>query len=173
MEASVNGNGGSSNGHSAPVNGNGASGNGHSVSENSQLSAKRRLGLAFGPTYKQAAMGLPNYWYPAMFSVQLGKRPKHVKMLGQDLVFVRFKKKVYVLEDRCPHRGIPLHNGKFEFEGCLTCIYHGWTFDLATGQLVAALTDSPDSPMVGRDVTSIKSYPVEERCGLVWVWMGE
>ncbi len=25
---------------------------------------------------QQAAIGLPNYWYPVMFSVQLGKRPK-------------------------------------------------------------------------------------------------
>src|SRR6266849_4656018 len=129
MEASVNSNGSSTNGHSASTNGNAASINGHAVSENAQLSAKRRLGLAFGPTYEEAAMGLPNYWYPAMFSVQLGKRPKAVKMLGQDLVFVRFNKKAYALEDRCPHRGIPIHNGKFEFQGGITCIYHGWTFD--------------------------------------------
>jgi phenylpropionate dioxygenase-like ring-hydroxylating dioxygenase large terminal subunit len=162
MADSVNGNGASSNGS-----------NGHLASENADLSAKRRLGLAFGPTYEQATMGLPNYWYPTIFSVQLGKRPKPMRLLGKDLVFVRHKKKAYALENRCPHRGIPLDNGKFEFEGCLTCVYHGWTFDLATGQLVAALPDGPDSPMVGRDVTSIKSYPVEERCGLVWVWMGE
>jgi phenylpropionate dioxygenase-like ring-hydroxylating dioxygenase large terminal subunit len=85
---------------------------------------------------------------------------------------VRHKKKVYALDNRCPHRGIPLDNGKFEFDGCLTCVYHGWTYDLATGKLVAALVDGPDSPMVGREVTDIKSYPTEERCGLVWVWMG-
>ena len=153
--------------------GNGASANGQVVSENAELSAKRRTGLAFGPTYEQAALGLPNYWYPVMFSVQLGKRPKAVKLLGQELVFVRYRKEAYALADRCPHRGIPLHNGKFEFQGCITCIYHGWTFDLATGQMIAALVDGPESPMVNRDTTSVKSYPVEERCGLVFVWMGE
>ncbi len=159
MNGSVNGNG---NGHW----------NGHVVSENAQLSAKRRTGLAFGPTYEEAALGLPNYWYPVMFSVQIGKRPKPMKLLGQDIVFTRVKGKVYALEDRCPHRGIPLHNGKFEFEGCISCIYHGWTFDLGTGQMIAALTDGPDSPMTCRPTTNIHSYPVEERCGLVWVWMG-
>jgi phenylpropionate dioxygenase-like ring-hydroxylating dioxygenase large terminal subunit len=178
MEASsngnvhVNGSGAGANSNGAHVNGNGAHANGTLISENSQLSAKRRLGLAFGPTYEEAALGLPNYWYPVMFSVQIGKRPKAVKLLGKDLVLTRVKRKVYALEDRCPHRGIPLHNGKFEFEGCLTCIYHGWTFDLGTGQMVAALVDGPDSPMACRETTAIRSYPVEERCGLVWVWMG-
>src|SRR5688572_19349660 len=136
MDASTNGNGSSSaSGNGASANGNGAgangNGNGAVASENAQLSAKRRLGLAFGPTYEDAVMGLPNYWYPVMFSVQLGKRPKPMKLLGQDLVFVRHNKKVYALANRCPHRGIPLHNGKFEFEGTISCIYHGWTFDLA------------------------------------------
>ena len=135
-------------------------------------SAKRRTGMGWGPTYEEAAIGLPNYWYPAMFSVQLGKRMKPMTLLGQNLVFVRHNKKAYALENRCPHRGIPLHQGKYEFEGTISCIYHGWTFDMATGQLVAALTDGPDSPMSGRPTTCIRSYPVEERVGLVFVWMG-
>ncbi|MBM3941220.1 MAG: hypothetical protein FJ318_10175, partial [SAR202 cluster bacterium] len=56
-------------------------------SEQRELSAKRRLGLAFGPTYEQAALGLPNYWYPVMFSVTLGKRPRPFTLLGQHIVF--------------------------------------------------------------------------------------
>jgi phenylpropionate dioxygenase-like ring-hydroxylating dioxygenase large terminal subunit len=137
------------------------------------LSSKRRTGLAFGPTYEQAAIGLPNYWYPVMFSVQLGKRPKPYTLLGQNLMFVRRQNKAYALENRCPHRGIPLHQGKFEFEGTISCVYHGWTFDLATGQMIAALPDGPDSPMPYRSVCSVRAYPVEERAGVVWVWMGE
>ena len=141
--------------------------------EQRRLSSKRRTGLAFGPTYEQAAIGLPNYWYPVMFSVQLGKRPKPYTLLGQNLLFIRRQGRAYATENRCPHRGIPLHQGKVEFEGTISCIYHGWTFDLATGQLVAALPDGPDSPMPGRDVCSIKAYRVQERLGVVWVWIGE
>jgi phenylpropionate dioxygenase-like ring-hydroxylating dioxygenase large terminal subunit len=37
--------------------------------------------------------------------------------------------------------------------------------------LKAALTDGPDSPICGK--VRARTYPVEERAGLVWVWMGE
>lgn len=142
------------------------------LADQGDLSSKRRTGLAFGPTYEGAALGLPNYWYPAMYAVQLGKRAKPMTMLGQNILFIRRAGRAYSIENRCPHRGIPLHQGKVEFEGTLSCIYHGWTFDLGTGQLVAALPDGPESPMPHRSTTAIKAYPVEERAGLVWVWMG-
>jgi phenylpropionate dioxygenase-like ring-hydroxylating dioxygenase large terminal subunit len=136
-------------------------------------SAGESLGVASGPTYASAALGLPNYWYPAMASPSLGGRPKPYTLLGQNIMFVRRQNRAYALENRCPHRGIPLHQGKFEFQGTISCIYHGWTFDLATGQLVAALPDGPDSPMPGRSVCAIRSYPLEERAGLIWIWMGD
>jgi phenylpropionate dioxygenase-like ring-hydroxylating dioxygenase large terminal subunit len=53
----------------------------------------------------------------------------------------------------------------------LTCAYHGWTYSLSTGELVAVLTDGPDSPMRGK--ANVRTYPVEERAGLVWVYVGE
>lgn len=142
------------------------------ASEQQELSAKRRTGLAFGPTYEAATVGLPNYWYPVLLTVQLGKRPKPVTLLAQNLMFIRRQGRAYAIENRCPHRGIPLHHGKVEFEDTISCIYHGWTFDLHTGQLVAALPDGPESPMPYRSTTAIKAYPVEERAGIVWVWMG-
>jgi phenylpropionate dioxygenase-like ring-hydroxylating dioxygenase large terminal subunit len=55
----------------------------------------------------------------------------------------------------------------------LTCAYHGWTYDLANGELVAALTDGPESPICGKASVRVRSYPVEERAGLVWVYVGE
>ena len=52
--------------------------------------------------------------------------------------------------DRCPHRGVPLSLGKEEFPGTLTCAYHGWTYRLSDGELVAVITDGPDSPICGK-----------------------
>jgi phenylpropionate dioxygenase-like ring-hydroxylating dioxygenase large terminal subunit len=77
------------------------------------------------------------------------------------------------LHDRCPHRGVPLSHqlATQEFPGTWTCCYHGWTFDLETGALVAAITDGPDSPICGK--VAVKTYPVEERIGLVWVYVGD
>ncbi|MBA3605446.1 MAG: Rieske (2Fe-2S) protein, partial [Acidimicrobiia bacterium] len=39
---------------------------------------------------------------------------------------------VVVLEDRCTHRGGPLHEGPVE-RGCIVCPWHDSAFDLATG----------------------------------------
>jgi hypothetical protein len=61
--------------------------------------------------------------------------------------------------------------GRQEFPGTWTCRYHGWTFDLETGILRAAFTDGPDSPICGK--AWARTYPVEERAGLVWIWMGD
>lgn len=37
--------------------------------------------------------------------------------------------------------------------------------------LVAALTDGPDSPLCGK--VAVRTYPVEERAGLIWIFWGE
>ena len=39
---------------------------------------------------------------------------------------------VDVLEDRCPHEGYPLSEGTVK-DGVLTCKWHNWKFELATG----------------------------------------
>jgi phenylpropionate dioxygenase-like ring-hydroxylating dioxygenase large terminal subunit len=130
-----------------------------------------RTGNALGPRYGAAVLGFPDYWYPGVLSRHLGKKPVAIKLLGQNLVFFRSQGRAYALHDLCAHRGMPLSYGKCLFEGTVTCGYHGWTYDLATGKVVAALTDGPDSPAVGR--YGVKTYPVEERGGIVFVYMGD
>ncbi|CAE7939270.1 PAO, partial [Symbiodinium sp. KB8] len=34
-----------------------------------------------------------------------------------------------VFEDRCPHRAVPLSEGRIEKDGTLMCSYHGWRFN--------------------------------------------
>ena len=122
------------------------------------------------PRYEAAAEGLRNYWYPVIFSRDLGRRPIALKLLGEPVMLLRDGGKPYALYDQCPHRGIPLSLGKQEFPCSWTCRYHGWTFDLPTGELGAALTDGPDSGICGK--VRVRTYPVEERAGLVWLYMG-
>ena len=128
-------------------------------------------GIGHWEVYDAAADGLTEYWHPAMVSAKLRAKPMHWRLLGKDLVFVRHAGRAYALEDRCPHRQIPLSAGRCEFPGTISCIYHGWTFDVTDGRMVAALTDGPSSPVLGR--AQVRNYAVEERCGMVWVWMGE
>jgi nitrite reductase/ring-hydroxylating ferredoxin subunit len=123
------------------------------------------------PRYLRAELGLRNYWYPALLAHRLKQKPIMRKMLGEELVFVRDGGRVYCIQGRCAHRGVPLSLGQREFPCTLTCPYHGWTYDLASGKLVAALTDGPDSAIVGK--VKLKTYPAVERQGVIWAFIGD
>ncbi|MEP7301578.1 MAG: aromatic ring-hydroxylating dioxygenase subunit alpha [Caldimonas sp.] len=68
------------------------------------------------------------------------------------------------LEDFCPHRGAPLSLGALRDDGRIVCGYHGLVMG-GDGKCVS---------MPGQRVKpTIKSYPVLERYGFVWVWPGD
>ncbi len=138
-----------------------------------QQSASREVAGSAWPRYSAATTGFRNYWYPVMFSRRLGRKPVAIKLCGEPIVLVRHAGRAYALHDRCPHRGVPLSQGEQAFPGFLTCAYHGWTYDLATGDLAAVLTDGPDSPICGKAAVRVGTYPVAERAGLVWVYVGD
>ncbi|QJW85344.1 Rieske 2Fe-2S domain-containing protein [Ramlibacter terrae] len=71
-----------------------------------------------------------------------------------------------VVADRCPHRGVPLSLGKVAGP-TLQCPYHGLRFNGA-GACV-------HNPHVKGDPgrLAVRSYPVVERFGAVWVWTGD
>lgn len=51
----------------------------------------------------------------------------------QMVALFRVGEAVYALDGLCPHQGGPLGKGKLV--GCIvTCPWHGWQFDVATGQ---------------------------------------
>jgi phenylpropionate dioxygenase-like ring-hydroxylating dioxygenase large terminal subunit len=124
-----------------------------------------------GPFDYCPRLGFREYWYPAVEARRVGRKPVHLQMLGDDLVLFRDGGgAVAALSDWCPHRGARLSLGLCEFEGTVTCPYHGYTFD-GTGQCVAGLIERPDSPFIGK--LRARRYPTEERMGIVFVWMGE
>ncbi|WP_264600052.1 aromatic ring-hydroxylating dioxygenase subunit alpha [Rhodobium gokarnense] len=114
---------------------------------------------------------LRRYWQPAALSDELvAERPVvPVKLLGEDLVLFRDNSGKLGLIDRfCPHRGVDLCFGRREDDG-LRCPFHGWHFD-RTGQCV----EQPGEPEKSQMHTQIKvtSYPVEEKNGIVFAYMG-
>ena len=124
------------------------------------------------PTYDAAATGLREYWYPAAWSSQVSRQPIAVEVCTERIVLQRdVDGAAYALHDRCPHRGVRLSQGRQEFPGTITCPYHAWTYRLSDGELVAIITDGPDSPMCGK--VAVMTYPVDEALGLVWVYIGD
>lgn len=50
--------------------------------------------------------------------------------------------RVRALDNECRHVGNPVDGGAVE-EGRLTCPWHGWTYDVATGDLLTAFGPQP------------------------------
>ena len=115
---------------------------------------------------------LRNYWQPVALVDELqGKRPvRPVRLLGQDLVLFRDESGKYGLLDRdCPHRGADLAYGRVE-DGGLRCAFHGWLFD-AGGQCIQTPAEPEGSKLAQR--VRQKSYPVVEKSGMLFAWLGE
>ena len=82
---------------------------------------------------------LYNDWYPAMRSEPLrGKKLPHGHAPAAFPWCWGAKEdgKLFAMRDNCPHRGIPLSCGWFDGRE-LTCKYHGWAFEPASGQCTA------------------------------------
>jgi len=73
-----------------------------------------------------------NAWYPVAYLKDLDPtRPTPFTLLGQDLVlwFEGNSAQWRALADVCPHRLVPLSEGRLNGAGELECPYHGWSFN--------------------------------------------
>lgn len=118
-------------------------------------------------------LGFRNYWYPVLASWRLRRKPKSVKLLGEDVVLYRQNDKIYALQDQCAHRGARLSEGKCLYPGTdtLTCPYHGWTYSGETGRCVAKLMEGPET--VIPEEARVRTFPVREKRGVIWLFVGE
>jgi renierapurpurin 18,18'-hydroxylase len=110
----------------------------------------------------------PDHWYPICWSREL--KPGRMvprRFAGEPIVVVRPKDgPVFALEDRCAHRQVPLSHGVVK--GCaVRCGYHGWAYD-QSGACI-------DVPYLGRErlPNGVRSYPVHEVDGLVFIFPGD
>jgi phthalate 4,5-dioxygenase len=111
-------------------------------------------------------------WIPVLLPEELPENdcpPVRVKLLSERLIAFRDSEGRYGLMDEfCAHRGVSLWFGRNEECG-LRCPYHGWKYDV-TGQCID-MPSEPEGSTFARKV-KLTSYPLVERGGVLWAYMG-
>ena len=99
----------------------------------------------------------PDYWH---FATQRSALPsggrKMVRVDGRQIAFFDTANGILACNNLCPHEGYPLSEGSLSGECTLTCNWHNWKFDLATGE-----------NLYGGD--RLRTYPVELRGDEIWI----
>lgn len=74
-----------------------------------------------------------------------------------EILLLWFDEQVYALENRCPHQGFRLENGRLDAaELSLSCALHQWRFRLSDGQCLHARS-------------RVKVYDIRIEQGKVWI----
>ncbi|MDE2498633.1 MAG: aromatic ring-hydroxylating dioxygenase subunit alpha [Alphaproteobacteria bacterium] len=114
---------------------------------------------------------LRDLWYLGTRSAALKSGAVRREMLlGEPIMIGRTHDgAAFALRDICPHRGVPLSAGKMTPEGTVECPYHGWRFK--TDGVCAAIPSLVPGQDTDPAKIRVRSYPVSERDGLIWVYM--
>ncbi|PZO43877.1 MAG: cell death suppressor protein Lls1 [Pseudanabaena frigida] len=114
-------------------------------------------------------------WYPVFYIEDLDKtKPAKFTLLERDLViwWDCHTNAWKAFDDRCPHRLVPLSEGRIAEDGLLECPYHGWAFkgDGSCDRI-------PQQPEGGTAHTSkracVNALPTAARQGLLFVYAGK
>ncbi|BAY83242.1 pheophorbide a oxygenase [Calothrix parasitica NIES-267] len=113
-------------------------------------------------------------WYPIHYINDLDKsKLTRFTILNKDVVIWWDKKTsaFKVFEDKCPHRLVPLSEGRIAEDGLLECPYHGWAFS-GNGNCERI----PQQPEGIKAETSqracVKSFPTSVKQGLLFIFPG-
>ncbi|MGK7907773.1 MAG: Rieske 2Fe-2S domain-containing protein [Synechococcus sp.] len=114
-------------------------------------------------------------WYPVAYLKDLDRgSPTRFTLLGRDLAiwWDRHGEAWRVFEDRCPHRLVPLSEGRIADDGLLECPYHGWAFS-GDGQC-DRIPQQPDGNSAEQSNRAcIAAFPAKEQQGMLFVYPGQ
>ncbi|MEA3117978.1 MAG: phthalate 4,5-dioxygenase, partial [Paraburkholderia sp.] len=112
------------------------------------------------------------FWLPALLSEEVaeaGGAPVRLQLLSERMLAFRDSNgKLGLIDEFCAHRGVSLWFGRNE-EGGIRCPYHGWKYDVL-GQCIDVPSEPAESGYCNK--IKLKSYPLVEQGGVVWVYMG-
>ena len=108
-----------------------------------------------------------NQWYVAAQSHEITGDLKQRWLLDEPVCLYRQgDNRVIALIDRCVHRQLPLSRGR-RVGDLVECGYHGIQY--ASDGRAVRIPSQNNVPATCR----VRSYPISEQGGLVWIWMGD
>lgn len=75
-----------------------------------------------------------------------------------------------VFADQCPHRLVPLSEGRVEKNGVIQCAYHGWEFTGDGSCVRIPQLATQDNDVIKSPRACATSFPVRVEQGLLWVF---
>ncbi|WP_407495776.1 Rieske 2Fe-2S domain-containing protein [Pseudooceanicola sp. MF1-13] len=110
-----------------------------------------------------------NAWYVAAHADEITEAFLGRQIVGERVLMTRDSSgSVRAINDRCPHRFAPLHQGDRE-EDAVVCPYHGLKFGIKDG--ICSHNPHGDGRIPG--AARVKVYPTEERDRVIWLWPGD
>jgi phenylpropionate dioxygenase-like ring-hydroxylating dioxygenase large terminal subunit len=121
---------------------------------------------------------LNNFWYAVEFSNEIDNKPQLIQLLvgeasrqetRQIVLYRTTDGKIQAIANTCIHRGAALVNG-WTKGNCIVCPYHGWEY-----QPDGTCTNIP-SHLPGMTIpkqAQMKTYPVQDKYGWIWLYLGE
>ena len=113
---------------------------------------------------------LRDIWYFALPSDALAVgRLESRMLLGEPVVFGRRSDgTAFALRDICPHRGIPLSEGRMAGDE-VECCYHGWRF--GSDGICTCIPSLVEDQEMDISRIRVRDYPISEAAGCIWIFM--
>ncbi|HLO77185.1 MAG TPA: Rieske 2Fe-2S domain-containing protein [Magnetospirillum sp.] len=109
----------------------------------------------------------PAGWWAVCRSRDLRRKPLAITVHGTPMALFRGESgHVGAVEDRCPHRMVPLSAGRIRGD-TLACPYHGWRYD--AGGCCTAIPGFAEGEQPDRPARRLPAVETREQDGLVWV----
>lgn len=113
-------------------------------------------------------------WYPVFYLRDLDRdKPQAFTLLDINLVlwWDRQAQQWRAFEDKCPHRLVPLSEGRIDQDGLLECPYHGWAF-AGSGQCERIPQQADGEKAETSKRACVRSFATAERQGMLFVFPG-
>ena len=111
-------------------------------------------------------------WYPIAFDKYTDKtKPFSFNLLGESLVvwWDHKTKKWNSMKNQCPHKLVPLSEGRINENGNIECPYHGWSFNGQTGKC-NCIPHTFNKKITNNKYSQGKAYYTTLKQDLIWIW---